>query len=629
MSATRFSMTPAAGRGFASTSSGGTSRFEQISTYFKDAVIAVEDHRFYLHPGIDPIALARAVVYNLSGGRRHAGRQHHHAAAGAHAVPLQHAHLRPESEGSGAGGDARGVPEQARDPPALHEPRVPERRHLWRGDDVAEAAAEAGGETDARRGGAHRRHHSPAQRSYSPWTHFDAARRRSFVVLQRMREEGKITAARSRRRGTSASESSRNRRSRAPGTGSRRSTCASSSATSTVATIRPTGRSTPRSSPSSRTPPKRRCAKASDGSAPGGCRPRSSPSIRRPATCSPWWADPTSRRRPSTAPFAAAASPARRSSRSSMPRRSNAGCRRCRRSSDCSRSRSMRPKASGFRGTSARTSSDEMTLREALLESNNAAAVLLQQRVGSAPGAAPRPGSRRAEPARRPVAGARQRAGRRRSTSRRRMRCFRRSATACSRAGSCRCENASGERVHQVAHRTRADPVGAGGVPDGHHAEDVVDRGTGAAARRLGVRGVVGGKTGTTNDYRDAWFVGFSSSVVVGVWVGFDQPERIRVGGIGGARRAADLVRLHAAHCQPSAAFADCAPVGSASGRDVSSVVPSAGGRLPDLRRVLQGRRRDSHAALPDSPGQPEATSGACDAGCIWRHRARHHGDIS
>ena len=62
---------------------------------------------------------------------------------------------------------------------------------------------------------------------------------------------------------------------------------------------------------------------------------------------------------------------------------------------------------------------------------------------------------------------------------------------------------------------------------------DVVDRGTGAAARRLGVRGVVGGKTGSTNDYRDAWFVGFSSSVVVGVWVGFDQPERIRDGGTG------------------------------------------------------------------------------------------------
>ncbi len=56
---------------------------------------------------------------------------------------------------------------------------------------------------------------------------------------------------------------------------------------------------------------------------------------------------------------------------------------------------------------------------------------------------------------------------------------------------------------------------------------DVVDRGTGSAARALGVRGAVGGKTGTTDDYHDAWFVGFSSSVVVGVWVGFDQPAPI------------------------------------------------------------------------------------------------------
>lgn len=56
---------------------------------------------------------------------------------------------------------------------------------------------------------------------------------------------------------------------------------------------------------------------------------------------------------------------------------------------------------------------------------------------------------------------------------------------------------------------------------------DVVDRGTGRTARELGVRGPVGGKTGTTDDYHDAWFVGFSSSVVAGVWVGFDQPAPI------------------------------------------------------------------------------------------------------
>jgi penicillin-binding protein 1A len=56
---------------------------------------------------------------------------------------------------------------------------------------------------------------------------------------------------------------------------------------------------------------------------------------------------------------------------------------------------------------------------------------------------------------------------------------------------------------------------------------DAVDRGTASPVRRLGVRFPVGGKTGTTNDYKDAWFVGFSSSIVAGVWVGFDQPETI------------------------------------------------------------------------------------------------------
>jgi 1A family penicillin-binding protein len=56
---------------------------------------------------------------------------------------------------------------------------------------------------------------------------------------------------------------------------------------------------------------------------------------------------------------------------------------------------------------------------------------------------------------------------------------------------------------------------------------DVLDRGTAAAARRWGVQFPAGGKTGTTDDFKDAWFVGFSSSMVVGVWVGFDQPKTI------------------------------------------------------------------------------------------------------
>lgn len=62
---------------------------------------------------------------------------------------------------------------------------------------------------------------------------------------------------------------------------------------------------------------------------------------------------------------------------------------------------------------------------------------------------------------------------------------------------------------------------------------DVVDLGTGAGARSLGVRFPIGGKTGTTNDFKDAWFVGFSSSLVAGVWVGFDQPASIGQDGYG------------------------------------------------------------------------------------------------
>lgn len=86
---------------------------------------------------------------------------------------------------------------------------------------------------------------------------------------------------------------------------------------------------------------------------------------------------------------------------------------------------------------------------------------------------------------------------------------------------------------------------------------DVIDRGTGSAARRLGVRVPVGGKTGTTDDFKDAWFVGFSSSIVVGVWVGFDQPASIGREAYG-ARYAlpiwADFMRT-AARVRPSGAF--------------------------------------------------------------------------
>src|SRR5881396_3511156 len=55
-----------------------------------------------------------------------------------------------------------------------------------------------------------------------------------------------------------------------------------------------------------------------------------------------------------------------------------------------------------------------------------------------------------------------------------------------------------------------------------HLLEGVIDTGTGRPAREAGLTGSAAGKTGTTDDTRDAWFVGFTPEVVAGVWVGLD-----------------------------------------------------------------------------------------------------------
>jgi penicillin-binding protein 1A len=65
--------------------------------------------------------------------------------------------------------------------------------------------------------------------------------------------------------------------------------------------------------------------------------------------------------------------------------------------------------------------------------------------------------------------------------------------------------------------------------------EDVLTKGTAASARSLGFKLPAAGKTGTTNDYKDAWFVGYTSTLTCGVWVGFDQPTTIVSHGYGAA----------------------------------------------------------------------------------------------
>jgi penicillin-binding protein 1A len=67
---------------------------------------------------------------------------------------------------------------------------------------------------------------------------------------------------------------------------------------------------------------------------------------------------------------------------------------------------------------------------------------------------------------------------------------------------------------------------------------DVVDQGTGGAVRSAGFHWPAAGKTGTTNDGKDAWFVGLTPDLVSGVWLGFDRPATIVPGAGGGALAA-------------------------------------------------------------------------------------------
>jgi penicillin-binding protein 1A len=67
--------------------------------------------------------------------------------------------------------------------------------------------------------------------------------------------------------------------------------------------------------------------------------------------------------------------------------------------------------------------------------------------------------------------------------------------------------------------------------------QSAMDHGTGYPARARGFTNPAAGKTGTMDDYMDAWFVGYTPSLACGVWVGYDQKRTIGAG-MTGARAA-------------------------------------------------------------------------------------------
>lgn len=91
--------------------------------------------------------------------------------------------------------------------------------------------------------------------------------------------------------------------------------------------------------------------------------------------------------------------------------------------------------------------------------------------------------------------------------------------------------------------------------------EGAVQRGTGGAVRRA-VEKPVAGKTGTTNEYKDAWFVGFSPDLAAGVYVGFDMPQTLGQGEAGGVVAAPIFGEFMAQALKDSAAIPFRVPSG-------------------------------------------------------------------
>ena len=530
--------------------------FDAISTYFKDAVIAVEDHRYYLHPGVDPIALGRAAIYNLrsetgtQGGStitqqlartlflsntRTYGRKLKEAAL---AVMLEICLSKREIlqlylNRVYLSGGIYGI--EAMSQKLLRKPAS----QLT----LAEAALIAG--------------IIRAPASYSPWSHFDASRERSFIVLQRMREEGKITEQQEQ-----AARRERIRIQPPPAITSAKHGFAKEYLRQQFRNIYGGDNPPDWKVHTSFVPELQDAAEAAVRNGLrqlGGSNLQAALVAMDPHTGNllamvggsdfsrtPYNRAVRSRRQPGSAfkPFVYSVA----LENGMSPVSTLTGIKQVAVSA---------PEGVWIPRDERASERDTLTLREALFESSNAAAVLLQQQVGSRPvlrlatdlGVTNQPdvpslalGSGLVTPldltaayAVFPTLGYRVRP-----------------------RGLIDVENADGDLVHRTNIESEQVLSPQVAFQMLTMLEDVIDRGTGASARRLGVRGAVGGKTGTTNDYRDAWFVGFNSAVVVGVWVGYDQPERIREGGTG-ARVAlpiwADFMRRTAQRL-PARAFA-------------------------------------------------------------------------
>ena len=98
-----------------------------------------------------------------------------------------------------------------------------------------------------------------------------------------------------------------------------------------------------------------------------------------------------------------------------------------------------------------------------------------------------------------------------------------------------RIDSAEGEIIFRASHITIAALDGNVCATTTGIMAEILQRGTAASAKSLGWTKPAAGKTGTTDGYHDAWFVGYTTSLTCGVWVGLDKPATIIPKGYGAA----------------------------------------------------------------------------------------------
>lgn len=139
---------------------------------------------------------------------------------------------------------------------------------------------------------------------------------------------------------------------------------------------------------------------------------------------------------------------------------------------------------------------------------------------------------------------------------------------------------------------------------------EVTTRGTAASVKALGFGKPCGGKTGTTNDYKDAWFAGYTSSITCAVWVGLDTPKKTIEKGYGSTlalpvwvevMKTADKLGYKAEGIKSQLSFAECRLCRS-SGKRATAGCEAAGEAYTD--QVPLGNVPAENDLCPDHPAR-------------------------